>query len=138
MTKDSNHSNASSPPSSFFASHNKIEKRHIIVLRIKLIVKRQIGIFLSLGYFFKYRQENVNPIYFYSIALSRGLHITALHNHFFWDTPKVMFMHIEGIGEKASLAKSVGEVFSGIKAPNDKNLIPIADINPIQLLIPKK
>src|SRR5437763_276973 len=29
-----------------------------------------------------------------STALDNGLQVTALHNHFFWDTPKVMFMHI--------------------------------------------
>src|SRR5207249_6006577 len=29
-------------------------------------------------------------------ALDNGLNVTALHNHFFFDQPKVFFMHIEG------------------------------------------
>jgi hypothetical protein len=32
-----------------------------------------------------------------SVALDNGLAVTALHNHFFWDSPKVMFMHIGGM-----------------------------------------
>ena len=31
-------------------------------------------------------------------ALDNGLNVTALHNHFFFDHPKVYFMHIEGEG----------------------------------------
>jgi hypothetical protein len=31
-------------------------------------------------------------------ALDHGLSVTALHNHFFFDQPKVYFMHIEGEG----------------------------------------
>ncbi len=33
-----------------------------------------------------------------SAALDNGLSVTALHNHFFFDQPKVFFMHIEGEG----------------------------------------
>ena len=33
-----------------------------------------------------------------SAALDNGLNVTALHNHFFFDQPKVYFMHIEGEG----------------------------------------
>ena len=33
-----------------------------------------------------------------SAALDNGLNVTALHNHFFFDHPKVYFMHIEGEG----------------------------------------
>src|SRR6266851_5864351 len=31
-------------------------------------------------------------------ALDNGLEVTALHNHFIWDSPKIMFMHIDGMG----------------------------------------
>ena len=37
-----------------------------------------------------------------SAALENGLNVTALHNHFFFDHPKVYFMHIEGEGESIS------------------------------------
>jgi Domain of Unknown Function (DUF1259) len=40
-------------------------------------------------------EDQVNPVM--SVALDNGLEVTALHNHFFWDTPKVLFMHIIGM-----------------------------------------
>src|SRR5438105_8495687 len=42
-----------------------------------------------------------------SAALDNRLEVTALHNHFFWDSPKVMFMHIGGMGDEAQLAGAV-------------------------------
>jgi len=50
-----------------------------------------------------------------SAALDNGLEVTALHNHFFWDSPKVMFMHIGGMGDTEKLASAVGKVFAKIK-----------------------
>src|SRR5882672_2592405 len=40
-----------------------------------------------------------------SAALDNGLSVTALHNHFFFDQPKVYFMHIEGEGTVEKLAR---------------------------------
>jgi hypothetical protein len=48
-------------------------------------------------------------------ALQNGLEVTALHNHFFWDSPKVMFMHIGGLGAEGKLAAAVGKVLSRIQ-----------------------
>jgi hypothetical protein len=36
-------------------------------------------------------------------------------NHFLWDSPRVMFMHIGGTGEQVKLAAAVGRVFAAIK-----------------------
>src|SRR5262249_7664379 len=58
-------------------------------------------------------EDQVNPVM--SVALDNGLQVTALHNHFFWDSPKVMFMHIAGMGDEAKLATAVGKVFGKIK-----------------------
>jgi hypothetical protein len=55
-------------------------------------------------------EDQVNPVM--SVALDQGLEVTALHNHFFWDAPKVMFMHIGGTGAEAALASAVGKVFA--------------------------
>lgn len=49
-------------------------------------------------------------------ALNNGLQVTALHNHFLRDTPKIMFMHIGGMGATEALAAAVGKVFAAIKA----------------------
>ena len=50
-----------------------------------------------------------------STALDNGLEVTALHNHFFWDSPRIMFMHIGGMGDAAHLAQAVGKVFQRLK-----------------------
>lgn len=54
-------------------------------------------------------EAQVNPVM--SVALDNGLEVTALHNHFFGDEPKMMFMHIGGHGSVEDLAAAVGKVF---------------------------
>src|SRR5213596_2864604 len=49
-------------------------------------------------------------------ALDNGLSVTALHNHFFFDKPKVFFMHIEGEGTVEKLASAVKKVYDTTKA----------------------
>lgn len=83
-------------------------------------------------------EDQVNPVM--SAALDNGLEVTALHNHFFWDSPKVMFMHIGGMGDEARLAAAVGKVFAKIKETSGgKGVVPRADIDPAKsTLDPKK
>jgi hypothetical protein len=50
-------------------------------------------------------QEEVNPVM--SALLDHGLEVTALHNHFFWDEPRVFFMHIHGHGKALDLANDL-------------------------------
>ncbi len=50
-------------------------------------------------------QDEVNPIL--SALLDKGIDVTALHNHFFWDDPHVFFMHVHGMGKAADLARQV-------------------------------
>jgi len=50
-----------------------------------------------------------------SAALDNGLSVTALHNHFFFDQPKVYFMHIEGEGAVDKLAGAVRKVYDAAK-----------------------
>ena len=59
-------------------------------------------------------QDEVNPVM--SAALAAGLDVTALHNHFFYDEPKVYFMHIGGEGEAAKLAAGVKTALDAVKA----------------------
>ncbi len=59
-------------------------------------------------------EDQVNPVL--SAALDNGLEVTALHNHFFWDSPKVFFMHIGGMGDEEKLASAVGKVYATLKA----------------------
>jgi hypothetical protein len=48
-------------------------------------------------------------------AFARGLEVSALHNHFFFDEPKVYFMHIGGQGDPEKLAADVKAVWDAIK-----------------------
>jgi hypothetical protein len=49
------------------------------------------------------------------VALESGLSVTALHDHFFFDHPKVFFMHIEGEGTLEHLASSVGPLYDKVR-----------------------
>jgi uncharacterized protein DUF1259 len=42
-----------------------------------------------------------------SALLDHGLEVTALHNHFFWDEPRVFFMHIHGHGKAVELSNQL-------------------------------
>src|SRR3954449_3175220 len=58
-------------------------------------------------------QDEVSPAM--DAAFANGLEVTALHNHFFFDEPKVYFMHIGGMGEPEKLAAGVKAVWDAIK-----------------------
>ena len=74
-------------------------------------------------------EDQVNPVM--SAALDNGLEVTALHNHFFWDSPKVMFMHVGGMGDDKVLAGAVGKVFARLKeTAGGKGEVLRADIDP--------
>jgi hypothetical protein len=48
-------------------------------------------------------------------AFEGGLEVTGLHNHFFYDEPKVYFMHIGGQGDPEKLAAAVRKMWDAIK-----------------------
>jgi hypothetical protein len=68
-----------------------------------------------------------------SAALDNGLEVTALHNHFFGDSPKVMFMHIGGMAPQDALAGAVGKVFAKIQETSGMTEFPTADIDPARV-----
>jgi hypothetical protein len=59
-------------------------------------------------------EDEVNPAM--SVALGNGLTVTALHNHFLFDRPKVYFMHIGGQGSVDQLAGGVRKLYDKIRA----------------------
>jgi len=82
-------------------------------------------------------EDQVNPVM--SVALESGLEVTALHNHFFWNTPKVMFMHIGGMGDEAKLASAVGKVFTTIKdTSGGKGEVALVELSPAQTSLDSK
>ena len=50
-------------------------------------------------------EDEVNPVM--SVLLDNGVAVTALHNHFLFDSPKVFFLHIGGEGSVGALGKDV-------------------------------
>src|SRR5947208_9354096 len=50
-------------------------------------------------------QDEVNPVM--SALLDNGIEVTAVHNHFFWDEPRMFYMHVHAHGKPADLARKV-------------------------------
>jgi uncharacterized protein DUF1259 len=50
-------------------------------------------------------EDEVNPVM--SALLNNGLEVTAVHNHFFFENPRIFYMHVHGRGKAADLARMV-------------------------------
>jgi hypothetical protein len=59
-------------------------------------------------------EDQVNPVM--SALLDNGLEVTALHNHFFWEQPRIFYMHVHGMGAPADLAAKVRPALAIIDA----------------------
>jgi len=74
-----------------------------------------------------------------SAAVDNGLSVTALHNHFFFDQPKVFFMHVEGEGSLEDLARAVKKVYDTTKAIRGPNAKPAESFSVVgQPSLPEK
>ena len=69
-------------------------------------------------------QDEVNPAM--DAAFSAGLEVSGLHNHFFFEEPKVFFMHIGGHGNPEKLAAAVKSVWDAVKKVRAGNAQPAA------------
>src|SRR5437762_5039715 len=73
-------------------------------------------------------QDEVNPVM--SALLDNGLEVTAVHNHFFWEEPRIFFMHVHGHGTPADLARKVKPALDligkGIPRPTGGQAAPSA------------
>jgi hypothetical protein len=67
-------------------------------------------------------EDEVNPVM--SVAFENGLEVTALHNHFFFEKPRVFFMHLGGAGSVDQLATAVRKVYDKIKEVRAANPKP--------------
>ena len=67
-------------------------------------------------------QEEVNPVM--SALLENGLEVTALHNHFFWDEPRIFYMHVHGHGTPADLARKLKPAVDLIGKGNTNLAVP--------------
>jgi len=48
------------------------------------------------------QEDEINPVM--SALLDNGLEVTAVHNHFFFESPRIFYMHVHGHGKAADLA----------------------------------
>jgi len=58
-------------------------------------------------------EAEVNPLI--SSAHANGLEISAIHNHFFYEQPRIFYMHLHGMGDAASLAKNYAAAIKSTK-----------------------
>ncbi len=69
-------------------------------------------------------EDEVNPVM--SALFDNGVDVTALHNHFFFDSPRVYFMHIGGEGTVAGLGKGVKAAMEKVAEIRKKTAKPPA------------
>jgi len=66
-------------------------------------------------------QDEVGPAM--DAALQNGLEVTALHNHFFFEEPRLYFMHVGGMGDAGAMAAAVRKVLDApqrVRSAHDK------------------
>ena len=73
-------------------------------------------------------EDEVNPVM--SAVLDQGLEVTALHNHFFHDSPRVVFMHVHGMGRAGDLARKLKPAVALIDAAMKRRGTPTAVATP--------
>jgi len=69
-------------------------------------------------------QEEVNPLI--TAAQDHGLQITAIHNHFFYENPRIFYMHLHGMGDAAELAGKYGAAIQDTKLHPSNQPAPAA------------
>ena len=60
-------------------------------------------------------QDEVSPVM--SALLDNGLDVTALHNHFFWEQPRIFYLHVHGVGNAAELTRRLKPALALIGKP---------------------
>lgn len=64
-------------------------------------------------------EDEINPVM--SALLENGLDVTALHNHFFWEQPRIFYLHVHGMGTAAELTKRVKPAIDLIDQSTKRN-----------------
>ena len=82
-------------------------------------------------------EDEVNPVM--SALLENGLEVTALHNHFFWEQPRIFYMHMHGHGKAAELAQQLKPALDLIgrvarKSATDGSAAPAATSRPVEVV----
>src|SRR5712692_9724011 len=76
-------------------------------------------------------EDEVNPVM--SALLDNGLEVTALHNHFFYENPRIFYMHVMGHGKPADLArmaKPAVDLIGHVPARHSRSASATANLQP--------
>lgn len=83
-------------------------------------------------------EDEVNPVI--SALLDRGFDVTALHNHFFRDVPRIFYLHVHGHGPAADLAARIRpalDLIGATRAPSAPSPagrpLPATSLDPARL-----
>lgn len=68
-------------------------------------------------------EEEVNPVM--SAVLDAGFDVTAVHNHFFFETPRIFYMHVHGHGSPSELASKIKPALALIGKNPPRNASPV-------------
>ncbi len=60
-------------------------------------------------------EEEVGPVM--AALAAGGVNVTALHNHLFGESPKVLYMHVDGEGDPAEIGATVHAALAHTKTP---------------------
>lgn len=60
-------------------------------------------------------ESEIEPVI--SQLIANGIEITALHNHLLHELPRIMYIHISGIGDAVKLVQGIKNVFSVTRTP---------------------
>jgi hypothetical protein len=58
-------------------------------------------------------QEEVNPLI--DAVQANGLEVSAIHNHFFYEEPRIFYMHVHGMGSVADVANRYAKAIRATK-----------------------
>lgn len=60
-------------------------------------------------------EEEINPVI--SALAEANIEVSALHNHFLWEEPRIMYMHISGMGPAPALARGIRNALNKTATP---------------------
>lgn len=67
-------------------------------------------------------QDEVNPVL--SVIMDYGFDVTALHNHYFFDQPRLAFLHLSGVGKLAELSQGVKKLLDTVRLIRQARPVP--------------
>ncbi len=82
-------------------------------------------------------EKEINPVI--SALAEADINVTALHNHFLGEKPRIMYMHIHGLGQMGALAHGIRKALDRMATPRScpvaTNAFPALDTKKIEQII---